>query len=129
MVKRTVSMAVLVIFLLSLGLSASARWEDPAQCTATLAFSRNTATCSASIVASDRSATVTASMALYRVNSNGSLSNCATWPSKTGTESIFLDGSYSRCVSGNTYRLIISGTVKDSTGTHSFNTYRQATCP
>lgn len=129
MIKRVLPMTLLVAFALSLCLTASARWENSHQCVAALTFSNKTATCSAIITATEPNAKITASISLYRVNSNGSLSSCMTWPSKTGTGKLSLSGYYSHAVSGNTYRLVISGAVKDSSGSHSISTYRQAKCP
>ena len=129
MVKRILTMALVVAVLFSLSLSASARWDGADQCSVSLSFWGSTASCSAIITANERTAKVTASISLYRVNSNGTLSNCATWPVKTGTGKLSLSGSYSRAVSGNTYRLIVSGTIKDSTGTHSISASDTEVCP
>lgn len=127
--KRILSMAMLVAVLFSLGISASARWDGAHQCVASLNFSGRTASCHATITATEHNAKVTATMILYRVNSNGTLSTCATWPAKSETGYLALTGKYSSAVSGNTYRLVISGTVKDSTGTHPISAYCQARCP
>lgn len=129
MVKRILSMALLLSLLLSLGISASADWDGAYRCVPKLSFSGSSASCTASIAPSEASAKVTASMTLYRVNSNGTLSTCASWPSKTGTGYLSFSQKHSSARSGNTYRLVISGTVKDSTGTHPIHAYRQAKCP
>lgn len=129
MTKRILSMAMLVAVLFSLSINASARWDGTYRCVPSLSFSGHSATCSASVAPTEHNAKVTASMILYRVNSNGTLSTCATWPTKSETGYLALTGKYSSAVSGNTYRLVISGTVKDSTGTHPISTYQQAKCP
>ena len=71
MVKRILTMALVVAVLFSLSLSASARWDGADQCSVSLSFWGSTASCSASITANERTAKVTASISLYRVNSNG----------------------------------------------------------
>lgn len=127
--KRILTSILLASILLSFGISASARWNDNYRCSPSLSFSGNTATCSAIIDANSSNSKISAAIALYRVNSNGTLSTCASWPSKTGTGSLSLSGRYPSAQSGSTYRLVVTGTVKDNTGSHSISTYRQAKCP
>ena len=52
-----------------------------------------------------------------------------TMASQNRNGKLSLSGSYSRAVSGNTYRLIVSGTIKDSTGTHSISASDTEVCP
>lgn len=135
MKARICSVSLLVALLLSLSVGASAAgnivplYDSAARCTPVLSFSGRTSICSGTIKAKESSARITATMTLYRVNSNTSLSTVASWPAVTGTGSIYLSKTYSKAVSGNTYRLVLSGTVKDSTGTHSISSYAQAQCP
>ena len=129
MLKRILPAMFLVSVVLFFSVSASAEWDDSYRCTPALSFSGKAATCSAVVSANKSDAKITASMTLYRVNSNGTLSNCASWPSKTGTGYLSFSQKYSSVRSGNTYRLVITGTVKDSTGTHPIHAYRQAKCP
>ena len=129
MAKRISSVVVLLILVFSLSISASARWDNAYRCVPTLDFSGHSISCAASITPTEATAKITASMVLYRVNSNGTLSTCATWPNKTGTGYLSLSGRYPSAQSGGTYRLVVTGTVKDNTGSHSISTYRQAKCP
>lgn len=129
MAKRFLSMAVLVAVLLSLGITASARWDESYRCTPSLVFSGRSASCSASVVPTSPDATISASMTLYRVNGNGTLSTCATWPTRTGTGYVSLSGTYTSAQSGNTYRLVVSGTVQDSSGTYPVSASVTAVCP
>lgn len=137
MKTRVCSMMMLVAFVLSLGLSAGAAtnsgdasvmWEGSTNCSATLNIVNSTATCISAITAKESTAKITASMVLYRVSSNGSLTRAANW-SLSGTGQISASRTYPYAVSGATYRLVVTGTVTDSTGSHPVNAYRQAMCP
>ncbi len=136
MKAKIYSMVMLMALVLSLGFSAEAatkndvsiQWDTSYQCSPVLSFSGNTATCSVVIRSSESSAKITASMVLYRVSSDGSLIRAANW-SLSGTGQISASRTYPYAVSGATYRLVVTGTVTDSTGSHPVSAYRQAKCP
>lgn len=137
MKARVCSMMMLVAFVLSLGLSAGATtnsgdatvlWEGAARCTPYLTIANNTATCVCAINANESTAKITGSMVLYRVGSDGSLTRATNW-SLSGTGQVSASKTYPYAVSGATYRLVVTGTVTDSTGSHPVSAYRQAKCP
>lgn len=129
MKRKLVSMALLVVLALSLGVSASARWEDANTCSASLSFSGRTGTCTAVIRTSESTAKINATMTLYRIGSDGVLVKVASWTGLTGTGRLSTSKTYYNAVSGSGYRLAVSGTVTSSSGTSNVSAWRNATCP
>ena len=124
MKKRISSLALLLVLVLSLGLTAGAtddvspRWDNIERCTPTLILSGQTATCTASIKAHESTARISASMTLYRLNATGSRTQIASWTNLTGTGRLDVSRTHAPLVRGATYYLAVTGTVTDSTGSH-----------
>ena len=137
MKTKVCSLMLIVALVLSLGISAGAAnrveisplYEGVVRCTPVLTFSGKTATCSAAITAAESSATITGTMTLYKIESNGILTRIISWGNLTGTGRLAAGRTYSVPVTGYTYRLTISATVKDSTGSHFVSAYRDTYCP
>ncbi len=129
MKRKLISMALLVALALSLSISASARWDDGNRCTAALNFSGKTASCDTMIKANESTAKINATMTLYRIGSDGVLVRVASWTGLTGTGRLSAGKTYYNAVSGSGYRLAVSGTVTDSTGTSNVSAWQNATCP
>ncbi|MBR6526536.1 MAG: hypothetical protein IKT45_01160 [Lachnospiraceae bacterium] len=128
MKKRMISLTLALAFILSLSLTASARWNGSIDGSVTLSYSGSSAVCSVTADANESTAKISATMTLYRMNANGSRTQVASWP-LSGTGSINAKKYYSPTVSKTTYHLTVQGTVTDSSGSHTFSTYKQATCP
>lgn len=136
MKAKVCSVLLAVAMVLSLSISASAAaggdispmYDSVGRCSPALVFSGKTATCIANIRANESTAIITATMTLYKIESNGILTRITSWSNLTGTGTLNVSRPYSVPSVGYNYRLTISGTVKDSTGTHSISAYRDAYC-
>lgn len=136
MKTKVCSMLLLVALVFSLSINASAAnreevsplYDAAAYCTPVLTFSGKNATCSLSIRAKESSGKITATMTLYKIEPNGILTRITSWSNLTGTGSLNISKPYSVPSTGYNYRLSVSGTIKDSTGTHSISAYRDAYC-
>ena len=130
------SMLLVVAMVLSLSISASAAagsdispmYSSVGNCTPSLVFSGKTATCIVNVDANESTAIITVTMTLYKIESNGVLTWKAGWSNLTGTGHLNVSKPYSGITAKCNYRLSVSGTVKDSTGTHSISAYRDAYC-
>lgn len=130
------SMLLVVAMVLSLSISASAAaggdispmYDSAGRCSPSLIFSGKTATCIVKVDANESTAKITATMTLYKIESNGILTRITSWSNLTGTGSLNISKPYSVPSTGYNYRLSVSGTIKDSTGTHSISAYRDAYC-
>lgn len=134
MKTKLTSLAMLMAMLLSLGIFANAAdvsplWNGGNQCNPVLTFSGNTANCITKIVAKESTAKVSATMTLYRINDNGGLVQVASWPGLSGTGRLDASRSYPYGVSGSTYRLVVNGTVVDSSGSSPVSKYCESRCP
>lgn len=131
------SMLLVVAMVLSLSISASAAaggdispmYDSVGRCTPSIIFSGRNATCIANVKANESTAKITVTMTLYKIESNGVLTWKAGWSNLTGTGRLDVSKPYSGTTPKCNYRLTISGTVKDSTGTHPISAYRDAYCP
>lgn len=141
MKTKFLSMMLVVVMVLSLGVSAGAATADGREseiapqyaglttCSPSIEFSGKTAKCKLLAIAKESSATITLNMILYEVNASGVLTRVATWSNLTGTGRISVSKTYSGAVSGKNYRLSVNGTVKDSSGSHSVGAYADGKCP
>lgn len=137
MKAKVCSMLLLVALALSLGISAGAanggeispQYDAAAYCTPVITFTGRNATCSLSIRAKESAGKITATMTLYKIESNGVLTRKAGWSNLTGTGRLDVSKPYSGTTPKCNYRLSVSGTIKDSTGTHPISAYRDVYCP
>lgn len=136
MKTKVCSVVLILAVVFSLGTSAGAifdngispQYDAATRCTPVLSFSGKNATCSLSIRARESSGKITATMTLYKIESNGVLTRITSWSNLTGTGSLDISRPYSVPSVGYNYRLSVSGTINDSTGTHSVSAYRDAYC-
>ena len=117
MKKRIVSLtlALTLIFSLSVSASAAVRWDQTDAIYLGLVFSGTTAKCNASIIGKSGTSMMRVTVYLQKEKANGSYSNVETWYEEVHGSVFDLDQSVSNCESGN-YRLYISARVYDSKG-------------
>lgn len=131
------SMLLAVALILSLSISTGAAdneehapmYESAGRCTPTLSFSGRNATCIASVKANESSAKITITMVLHKVEPTGVIVRKAKWSNLTGTGRLDVKRTYSGTVAKSNYRLYITGTIEDSTGSHPISANIQAYCP
>lgn len=109
MKKRFLAMTLLLAMALTLCVSAAPRYDEASSCKPYLNFSGTTANCSVSAEGS-RGVSINVTMTLYHVV-NGKDVKVKSWPSLAGTTSMDYTGTYTEAVSGDTYKLAVSGTV------------------
>lgn len=111
--KKTITVAISIALLLTMSISAYARWAGLRECHASLDFSGSTANCTASATASD--STITATMKLQKKNTSGGYDTLETWEGLTAKNYLNVTKSYSP-VSSGTYRVLLEVTAVTSDG-------------
>lgn len=137
MKAKVSSLFLVVVLMLSLSISAGAAdnggfspmYDSAGRRTPSIIFSGRNATCIANVRANESTAKITATMTLYKIESNGVLTWKAGWSNLTGTGRLDVSKPYSGTTPKCNYRLSVSGTIKDSTGTHPISAYRDVYCP
>ncbi len=137
MKKRISSLALAIMTVLSLGtISANAstmsvQWTNTDACSPVLVFSGTTAFCEATVMGKSNTSSITGKVFLQK-RVNGSYVTMVTWSSKTTySQTLMLSGSASSCTSGSLYRLGVTATIYNSSGTgETITCYSSAaTCP
>lgn len=129
MKTKVLSLVMLLTLAFTLSVSAVVRWDDGANCTPVLSFSRQTATCSVSIKATDTKAKITANMTLIQVSPTGLSIPVNAWGGLSGTGRLDVSKTQTNCNSGSLYVLAVSGTITDSTGNTPISASKQVRCP
>lgn len=111
--KKTITVAISIALLLTMSISAYARWAGLRTCEATLSFSGSVANCTATASASN--STITATMKLQKKNSTGGYDTLKTWEDLTAKNYLNVTKSYSP-VSSGTYRVLLEVTAVTSDG-------------
>lgn len=111
--KKVLIATISIVLLLTMSVSAYARWAGLRTCEAGLSFSGSTANCTATASASD--STITATMTLQKRNIFGGYSTLATWENLTAENYLRESRGYSS-VSSGTYRVLLEVTAVTSGG-------------
>lgn len=109
MKKRFLAMTLLLAMALTLCVSAAPRYGGMAYAEPDLTFNKTTAYCVVE-VSGAKGDSINVTMALYHVV-NGKDVKVKSWPSLAGTTSMDYTGTYTEAVSGDNYKLAVSGTV------------------
>lgn len=123
MKKRFLAMTLLLAMALTLCVSAAPRYGGTTYAEPSILFSKTTANCAVE-VSGEKGDSINVTMTLYHVV-NGKDVKVKSWPSLTGTTSMDYTGTYTGAVSGDTYKLAVSGTV----GTDKVSNSVTARCP
>lgn len=123
MKKRFLAMTLFLAMILTLGVSAAPRYGEASHAAVYLSFQGTKASCSVD-AGGAKGDSINVTMTLYHVV-NGKDVKVKSWPSLTGTTSMDYTGTYTGAVSGDTYRLAVSGTV----GTDKVSNSVTARCP
>ena len=117
MKKRIVSLtlALALIFSLSVTAFAAPRWDNIDDCNVALLFSGSTAKCNVIITGKSGTSMMRVTVYLQKVNANGGHTNVETWYEEVKGEKFRLNESVTGCASGE-YRLYVNAMVYNSTG-------------
>lgn len=121
MKKRIASLTLALALIFSLSVSAFAatpRWGDTATCDAYLSFSGSTANCTVTVIGNTGTSKIYVTTALQIKNSAGLYTTVESWTETVYKENYSLYKTVKNCDPGS-YRLIVSATVTNSSGSSS----------